>query len=154
MQVARKELVAYTIDTCSLNEFHHVTNPKRLIGKRCLLSFMHSYFGMKPGKGGESILLATTRVLLMQSINTPSRALRLSLCSEYSSSQQFMILRFSHSGSLLERILWRMQHLVMIIRSLLILVYRYLPSSPDHHICARSCIPSLQLPRSKHSAEV
>src|SRR6266516_832491 len=115
---------------------------------------MPSCFGTKPGREERSVLLVTTRVLLMQSINAPSKAQQSFLCSGYSSLLRSTILKSSHSGSLLERILWRTQRLVMTTRNLLTLAYRYVGTFHDHHICTGSCIPSSQLPRSKHSEKV
>ena len=97
---------------------------------------------------------AIIRVLLMQLINTPSKVRQLSRFSGYFSLPRFMIFKFSHSGSHLKKISWRMQHLVTTISGLLIWVCRYLTISLNHRNCAGSCIPSSQLPRSKHSPKL
>src|SRR6266496_6201942 len=154
MQAVQKGWVECTIDSSSPNEFHRDTSLRRSIGKRCLQFYMPFCFGMKSGEEGKSVLPAIIRVLLMGLINTPSRVWQLSLFSGYSSSLWLMISKFSHSGSHLKRISWWMQHLVMITKGLLILVCRYLTISLGHHNCARSCIPSSQLPRSEHSAKI
>src|SRR5438045_8330796 len=112
------------------------------------------YLGTKSGEGGKSGLPVTIQAASMRLINTPSKAQQLSLFSGYFSSLQSTIFKSSHYGFLRKRILWRMQHLVMTTRNLLILVYRCLTISLNHLNCARSCIPSSQLPRSKHTAKV
>ena len=111
-------------------------------------------FGTKSGEEERFVLPAIIRVLLTQLINTPSKARQLSLFSGYFSSPQFMTFRFFPSGSHLKKILWRMQHLVTTTSGLLIWVYRYLTISLNHRNCAGSCIPSSQLPRSKHSPKL
>ena len=146
--------VESTIVLYSLNVFLRNTSPRRSIGKKCLQFFMLFYFDTKPGEGGKSGLPVTIQALSMRLINTPSKAQRLFLFSGYFSSLLSTIFKSSHSGSHRKRILWQIQHLVMTTRNLLILVYKCLTISLDHLNCARSCIPSSQLPRSKHTAKV
>ena len=45
----QKELVAYTDDMSSPNESHQNGVLNILIGRKCLLFSMHSFFGMSPG---------------------------------------------------------------------------------------------------------
>src|SRR5579859_2675545 len=79
---------------------------------------------------------------------------QLSLFNGYFSLPRFTIFKSSHSGSHLKRIWWPMQQFVMITISSLTLVCRYLTIYLEPRSCARSCIPSSQLPRSEYSAKV
>src|SRR5579859_302920 len=116
---------------------------------------MPSYCGMRCGGGiGTNFVLpATIRAWSMHSINTLSMAWPLFLYNAYSSSLLFTIFRSFHSGFLQKRTWWQMQRLVMITLSLLTWVCRYLTTSLTQRPCARSCIPSLQLPHSKYKTE-
>src|SRR5438045_5016480 len=138
-QVVQRGWVESTMVSYSLNVFLHDISPRRSIGKKYLQFFMLFYFGTKPGEGGKSGLPVTIQALSMRLINTPSKAQRLSLFRGYFSLLWSTIFKSSHSGSHWKRILWRMQCLTIFL---------------DHLNCVRSCIPSSQLPRSKHTAKV
>ena len=144
----------YTNDKCFQNEYQHDTSSNTLIEKSCLWCFMRFCYDTNRDVKKWFVLHATALSLSTLSINTLLMTLWSHFFNMSFSLQQFSTFNCFHSESQLKRILWQMQHHVMITKSLLTLVFRCLRICHDRKTCVRSFISSSKFFRVIHSTKL
>src|SRR5436190_9341170 len=110
MRVVRRVLVVYTGVRYFQNVFLRDTRRNTSTGRKCLLYFMHSCYGMTCGAVGKSVWHLIILRLSIQSTNAPSRALQSTPFNEFCSLQRYSTSSCLPFGSHPKRTWSQMQH--------------------------------------------
>src|SRR5579859_7559214 len=124
MRVGARESGVCIVASSFLSESPRNTNYNESTGKNSLPSFTPFFSGMRSGKERRFASPATIPVLSMPSTSIRSKDLRFFPFNDCSLLQLSTISKSSHSGFHLRRIWLQTRLLVMMMKDLLILVYR------------------------------